>query len=266
MKKAIYAFALLAVFSVAGVVSANHSWGGYHWARTSNPFTLKLGNNLTSQWNSYLQTTSSDWSQSSVLDTSVVAGTALRNKSANKDCSPVSGTVQVCNKAYGKNGWLGIAQIWLSNGHIVQGTTKMNDTYFATSQYNSPAWRNLVMCQEVGHTFGLDHQDEMFGNANLGTCMDYTNDPTSNQHPNAHDYEELGLIYAHLDTFNSYSTTASITAKGGVAQAVQAGAFGNASDWGQAQGHDAQGRANSFVRKLGDGVEVVTHVYWVDEE
>jgi hypothetical protein len=40
------------------------------------------------------------------------------------------------------------------------------------------------MCQEVGHTFGLDHQDENFNNTNLGTCMDYTNDPSTNQHPN----------------------------------------------------------------------------------
>ncbi len=33
------------------------------------------------------------------------------------------------------------------------------------------------MCQEIGHDFGLDHQDENFNNPNLGTCMDYTNDP-----------------------------------------------------------------------------------------
>lgn len=37
--------------------------------------------------------------------------------------------------------------------------------------------RCLVTCQEVGHTFGLDHRDENFDNGNLGTCMDYTNDP-----------------------------------------------------------------------------------------
>jgi hypothetical protein len=24
---------------------ASHSWNGFHWARTRNPFTLKLGNN-----------------------------------------------------------------------------------------------------------------------------------------------------------------------------------------------------------------------------
>jgi len=84
--------------------------------------------------------------------------------------------VEVCNAAYGTNGWLGVAQIWVSRRHIVQGTTKVNDTYFSTGKYNTPAWRQMVMCQEVGHTFGLVHQDENFNNTNLGTCMDYTND------------------------------------------------------------------------------------------
>ena len=50
------------------------------------------------------------------------------------------------------------------------------------------------MCQKVGYTFGLDHQDETFTNANLNTCMDYTNDPSTNQHPNQHDYGELETI------------------------------------------------------------------------
>ncbi len=50
------------------------------------------------------------------------------------------------------------------------------------------------MCQEVGHTLGLDHQDEVFDNPNLETCMDYTNDPSTNQHPNAHDYDQLATI------------------------------------------------------------------------
>ena len=82
-----------------------------------------------------------------------------------KTCKATAGRIEVCNSTYGKNGWLGIAQIWLSGGHISQGTVKLNDTYFKTAQYNTTAWRNLVSCQEVGHTFGLDHQDENFSNA-----------------------------------------------------------------------------------------------------
>ena len=64
----------------------------------------------------------------------------------------------------------------------------------------------MVMRQEVGHVFGLAHQDEDFNNPNLGTCMDYTGDPESNQHPNQHDRDQLDTIY-HNDpgSFNSWA-------------------------------------------------------------
>src|SRR3990170_6045615 len=186
--------AMLAAFPLSA--GASHSWGNYHWARTSNPFTLKLGDNVTSAWDSYLATTSSDWSASTVLDTTIVAGSTNP-----RNCKATTGMVQVCNRTYGNNGWLGVAGISITGGtHITKAYVKLNDTYFNTPAYNTSAWRNLVMCQEVGHTLGLDHQDENFNNANLGTCMDYTNNPSSNQHPNAHDYDQLQAIYAHLDS------------------------------------------------------------------
>ena len=50
-----------------------------------------------------------------------------------------------------------LAQIWVSGKPITQGATKVNNTYFDTPTYDTSAWRNLVMCQEVGHTLGLDH-------------------------------------------------------------------------------------------------------------
>src|SRR5262249_8331454 len=142
-----------------------------------------------------------------VLDTIVVPG-----QTNSRNCRPKSGTVQVCNNTYGNNGWLGIAQIWVSGSHITQGTVKLNDTYFNTPDYNTTAWRQLVACQEIGHTFGLDHQDENFSNPNLGTCMDYTNDPDGtiygqldNTHPNQHDYDELVTIYSHKDSTSTVS-------------------------------------------------------------
>jgi hypothetical protein len=38
----------LAVFSPEA--KANHSWGNYHWARQTNPFTLQLGDNVSPTW------------------------------------------------------------------------------------------------------------------------------------------------------------------------------------------------------------------------
>jgi hypothetical protein len=191
-------FLLLAVVLYPSTLTANHSWGKYHWSRSSNPLALEIGDNVSSIWGGHLNTAVGDWNFSSVLALNVVNGGTDPST-----CPPTSGRVEVCNAAYGNTGWLGVAQIWVTSGsHIVQATTKVNDTYFNQSFYNTPAWRQLVICQEVGHTFGLDHQDENFNNPNLGTCMDYTNDPEgppSNEHPNLHDYEQLESIYAHLD-------------------------------------------------------------------
>jgi hypothetical protein len=173
-----------------------HAWGTYHWHKASSaPLQLTLHRNLSPGWWSYLDEASYDWSLSNVLDTSVVQGTINPRR-----CQPTLGRIEVCNAGYGKNGWLGLASIWLSKGHIVQGVVQVNDTYFNTARYNTVAYKRLVMCQEVGHMFGIGHQDENHTNTNLGSCMDYSANPEgppSNEHPNALDYELLELIYAH---------------------------------------------------------------------
>jgi hypothetical protein len=244
------ALGLAAALALPGGVTANHSWGGYHWARTANPFTVKLGDNVSTSWDTILGTTSSDWSQSVVLDTTIVSGGAK-----SRNCRPTAGRDEICNATYGNTGWLGVAQIWITGGtHITQGTVKVNDTYFNTATYNTTAWRNLVMCQEVGHTFGLDHQDENFDNPNLGTCMDYTSNPSTNQHPNKHDYDELVTIYAHLDT----TTTVGQSTKGAGAASVA----GNG--WGREVSRSRGGHTSTFVSDLGAGSSVVTFVIWAN--
>ena len=245
-------------FGITATVDANHSWAGYHWARTANPFTLKLGDNVSSAWDSYLATVSSQWSQSSVLDTTVVAGSTTQ-----KHCRGVAGTVQVCNSRYGNNGWLGIAQIWISGSHITQGITKLNDTYFNTATYNTPGWKSLVICQEVGHTFGLDHQDENFNNTPITphTCMDYFVPGTSEiVGPNAHDFEQLATIYAHVDSTTTVAASASSlrTAK------PSENDLENPSEWGKSVKKNAHGKDNMFVKNLGGDKKVITHVFWAE--
>ena len=247
------AAALVGAGLLAGPAAANHTWGGFHWARTANPFALSLGDNVGLTWDSYLRASSVDWSASSVLDTNVVAGKGGLTAGLLKKCNPVAGRVEVCNAAYGNNGWLGIASVWASGTHITQGTVKMNDTYFNSVGYNTPAWRSSVMCQEVGHTLGLDHQDENFTNANLGSCMDYTNNPSTNQHPNQHDYDQLATIYGHLDT----TTTV------GASPTTARSEIGNsASEWGRAIRYSTDGRPSLFVRDLARGEKVFTFVTW----
>ena len=245
----VLAFALI-VAALQSSPSANHSWGGYHWARTANPFTVKLGDDVSTAWDQYFNQASTDWSQSDVLDTTIVAGHANT-----RNCRPTSGQDEICNATYGNTGWLGVAQIWVSGGHITQGTVKLNDTYFNTSTYNDPGWKQMVVCQEVGHTFGLDHQDTNFTNTNLGTCMDYTSNPygpPSNLQPNKHDYDELDIIYAHLDS----STT--IKSSPGASGAN----LDSPSSWGQLMKTTHGGRTQVFERDFGNGERVVTFVIW----
>ena len=248
LRRVAVAAALALTVVLPGVATASHSWGGYHWARTANPFNLRLGENLDSKWESYLATTSSDWSKSTVLDTTIVAGLTRP-----KSCKPTTGRVEVCNARYGNTGWLGVAGISITGRHITKGYVKVNDFYFDTATYNTPAWRNLVMCQEVGHTLGLDHQDEDFDNANLGTCMDYTSNPSTNQHPNQHDYAELEAIYAHLDSTTTVGTAATA---GPAAHGSGAGGFG------RLVASSRTGKFQTFVRDFGGGRLEVSFVIW----
>jgi hypothetical protein len=247
---AIAATLVFAVFpSGAG---ANHSWNGYHWARTSNPFTIKLGDNVSGLWDGMLVTASNDWTQSTVMNTTIVAGGARP-----KNCRPTSGRVEVCNASYGNTGWLGVAQIWVSGSHITQGTVKNNDYYFGSStyQYNNTAEMQHVICQEVGHTFGLAHQDE--SGISLNTCMDYYHNTsasdTKSTHPNQHDYDELVTIYSHLD---------STTTIGSAPAAPASGDLASPSEWGKLVSGSATSGAATYHRDLGHGNAVVTFVIW----
>jgi hypothetical protein len=259
-RRALIAAVLMAVL-FAATSSANHSWNGYHWARTGNPFSLKVGDNVSTAWDAYLNEAIADWSASSVLNLVKVAG-----RTRPRQCRATLGQIEACSERYGNNGWLGIAQIWLSGGHIAQAITKVNDTYFNTETYNKPEWRRLVMCQEIAHDFGLDHQDENFNNANLGSCMDYTNNPLgppSNERPNAHDFAQLETIYAHQD---STTTVGQTVLPSDMPPAMGHINFEGPEQWGHLVRSNGNGRVQIFELDFGRGNKVITHVFWADPE
>jgi hypothetical protein len=217
--------------------SASHSWGNYHWARTANPFTVPLGDSLTStsasNWDAHLPIASADWNASRVLDSPIVASGANPRR-----CRATNGRIEVCNASYGFNGWLGVAQIWVKGVHIVKASTKLNDSYFSSIAYTETNEQH-VLCQEIGHGYGLDHQDE--SGADLNTCMDYS-EALDNPHPNAHDYEQLETIYAHFDSTSTVGTT---TATSG--RVI----------------HRRDGLRSSYtVEDLGRGFRLHTHIFW----
>lgn len=245
-RRSIVAAALGSVALIGGPALADHAWSTYHWSRSGAQITPPVGDNVSSQWDSYLRTAVADWNRSSYIEAPVVTGQANP-----RNCRATAGRIEVCNSTYGNNGWLGIAQIWLSGGHIVQGTTKLNDTYFNTQQYNTPAWRAAVTCQEIGHDYGLGHQDEDFSTDATTSCMEYTSQPQGNEHPDAHDYQQLDIIYSH-----SHSGSAS-------ALPSSANDGGNSpAEWGRPVSFLRDGRPNVYVREVQPGVRIVTHVTW----
>ncbi|MFN8585084.1 MAG: hypothetical protein U0446_07160 [Dehalococcoidia bacterium] len=242
----------------------NGSGNCYHWARTSQGLTLRVESDVTGGWSTYFNRAVADWTFA--IDAPVTAGTELvpfsmvgqNSYKTSASCGGITGLTRVCNKAYGLNGWLGLASIWVAadGEHITAGTVKLNDSYFGSAAYDTPAWRNLVSCQELAHTLGLAHQDETFGNANLGSCMDYTNDPSTNQYPNDDDRKTLANMYAHGDSTSTVSAIGSGSAKNGAGQGLP--------DEDALPPNAKPSQGDVFVKRLPDGGTLITHVFWVE--
>jgi hypothetical protein len=250
---------------------ADHSWSSYHWARTTNSYDLTVINSTTSDWDDYVSLAISDWSQSQKLNMIEDPGGSIESKDR-RQCKGGTGTVRICNLAYGQTGWLGIAGISIDgNGHIATGYTKLNDTYFSWNFYNRADWKQSVVCQELGHNIGLGHQDEDFDNQSLFSCMDYQDPPY--EYPNQHDYQQLDAIYGHADSYNSYAGGSSGADSGGSSGGdgcnAPAGKGCNNKalpdsnrdiGWGMSMGR--RGQLETFVRMDPDGTHHITFVTW----
>lgn len=266
-------------------------WGSYHWANNGTGLNLKIERQITeSVWKTYFDGSVTDWDVSTQLN---LTGATSNLGVSPKKCDPISSKALVCNDSYGFRGWLGIATIWANGDHITQATTKLNDSYFNTSTYNHDDWRSLVACQEIGHDFGLDHQDETFDNVNKGTCMDYTNAPSGgivgnfdyglpNLHPNSDDYATLasdamygsghndggssgggGGCNPHKPGCSGGQTDAFTFREVGKDLASSSSSVADSGQWGKAIAFDRSGRPDTFMLDLGNGHRKLTHVFWV---
>lgn len=247
---------------------ADNSWSIYHWARTTASFDLTIVNSTTVDWDGYVPRAVSDWSVPVVLN--MVEETGATSKKVRRRCSPQNGKVRICNLAYGQTGWLGLAGISVdASGHIVKGYTKLNDTYFNSTFYNTFEWKQSVTCQELGHNVGLDHQDVDFNNASLFSCMDYQNPPFPYSNP--HDRDQLETIYGHLDSYDSYDYDSGEPDDGGGGGVCNAppGKGCNKSDIGRNNGDigwgislGRRGQTETFIRIDSDGTQHITYVTW----
>ncbi len=245
----------LSTLTLSVSLYAEHTWNDYHWARDSNNWTLQVVDSVDANWQANFEESLQKWSGAGGMSFNVSA--ADDSSRTRKRCQMVTGQMRVCNAAYGQNGWLGLASINLdSNGHITRGTAKMNDSY---SWYWTQEEMNHVMCQEIGHVFGLGHTSE--DGSSQKTCMDYSTDPQS-QWPNAHDFQMLNEMYSHLDSYNSYSDGSSgggDGCKGGPKKC------GNNRDFGLGHRVYKGDHHEVWAQPEEDGSLTVHHVYLIHE-
>lgn len=270
---------LLIVMSVPAF--ASHGWGSYHWGRpcsgatgceasirvyssvtvTNTDWPGRLNRAIFGDPNNPNTANRRGWNDSSVLALSISAGAT--DSGTRSSCPAVSGAVRVCNYTYGSNGWLGLASINTTSGttHIAWGTTKVNDTYFNSGYPGTE--KQHVMCQEVGHDFGLGHTSENGSSQN--TCMDYYRNTSSSDWtstgPNQHDFDQL-LTQHHATELPSpgYQFLSTVSAA-----ADADGDLREPWQWGTPFQWDEQGRASAFELDLGNR-SVFTFVRWADEE
>ena len=209
MKKILAAAVALAVLLAAvTVASADHSWNGYHWFSDNLSPTVK------------------DKTSSTLYDVpaGVLEWAFLEDGSTPRsDIQPTltdakKGNITVSEQT--SQFWLGLARIFLEDGHITKGEVKPNTTYLAYYEANGyPGLADHVLCQEIGHVLGLGHnRDETGSDADNipETCMNDQEfigaDLTS---PNFHDTQQLNLIYSHTDASGSTEEKGGGGCKGG---------------------------------------------------
>ena len=198
---------LTVVASVPKPLTAAHGWrGGYHWPRTTSAIKdIPIDEYHSAIWLARYATAVADWRKPALTKIRLKHSLNGTPKSTFAGCPRRPGRVSSCDGFYGNTNWLGLGGFGYSGIHVVFGISWVNNTYFVQSSYNNVPWRQLVICQEIGHALTLGHVNVNNNNRNTGSCMDYTRQPAgggsfgpNNMHPNAHDYVTLNGRHNHL--------------------------------------------------------------------
>ena len=266
-------FALVVLTAVP--VFASHGWSNYHWPRSTAEASIVIYRSLTAttyaNWPDHLQKSvfgdpanpntanRRGWNDSTVLALSISASGT--DSTTRYNCTAPTGAIRVCNYAYGATGWAGLAQVWPdASGHIQRANTKVNDTYYTS---NNDPWERHVMCQEVGHDFGLGHTSE--NGTSQNTCMDYYKNSTTNwtsTGPNQHDFDQLRVQH--------HASTMPADPANSFTDALRAGGPFDGEDlnapwrWGTPIEWNLEGQPVTFIldRSPAPGDETITYVTW----
>ena len=196
---------------VVGPVGEGNNAAVAQWADSSGykGLSLELHNALDETWQDAFFTVVDEWDNGAGVTDIDPLELSTKNIDVDNACSPIEKVMKVCNGNYGVTGWLGINELitTVPQNIIQNSVAKMNEHYLHNADVIE---RQYTMCHEIGHGFGLAHTDENFFNADLGNCLDYTNFPENNLHPDTPNFETLANMYGTTDgtwTKQSYTTS-----------------------------------------------------------
>jgi hypothetical protein len=171
-RKSLFIAGALLVAGLAGQAAQAHQWGC--WIQADRNVKIRNASGGTQAQNAI-----NDWNSMTILNISAVSS---------------GEETYVFNANSGATGWGGIARITNYSGcTILRATDQLNTYYYSATSLSARG----VHCQEIGHTFGLDHSND-------GGCMGggYWYDIATHYTPVSHNVTDIGNMYANRISTN----------------------------------------------------------------
>lgn len=168
-RKSVFIAGTLLIAGLMGQAAQAHRWGC--WIQADRNVRLRNTSSLATA-------AVNEWNGSTILNiSSVSSGEETYSFAANS----------------GNTGWGGLASITNYSGCTILRATAQLNTYYSWSTNGARG----VFCQEIGHTFGLDHSND-------GGCMGggYWYDISTHYFLVSHNVNDIGSMYANRVSTN----------------------------------------------------------------